>query len=77
MQFHSVLSTLTLMATAIVAQVQVGTGCSPDGSYICCRYHELDHTCVCYKGVWAIAHNPANCPPGKDCLDLACLDKKT
>ncbi|KAH8789226.1 hypothetical protein BGZ57DRAFT_878710 [Hyaloscypha finlandica] len=53
MQFHSILSTLTLMATAIVAQVQVGDSCSPNGRYSCCIYnYHLTGMCVCSKGVW-------------------------
>jgi hypothetical protein len=59
MQFLSVLSTFALMATAIMAEVSVdvGTKCSPEGRYHCCKLAGIDSICVCSKGMLVIAHS--------------------
>ena len=56
MQFYSVLSILTIIVTAVTAQVLVyiGDSCSQEGSYGCCYLHKLPSTCTCVHKKWVL-----------------------
>jgi hypothetical protein len=56
MQFHSVLSTRTIIVTAITAQAQVhiDASCSLEGSYACCYLNQLPSTCTCVHSKWVL-----------------------
>jgi hypothetical protein len=54
MQFYSVLSALTIIVTAVMAQIEVhiGGSCSEEGSYSCCYLNKFPSTCMCIHGKW-------------------------